>query len=157
MFPRLLNSDMPVGLEGDFCSGNIHQSVIAGEGQFVVGTGGLTVGRFAWADGTGKVTNAGTGAPTGFVHREMAAVIVAYLGTNSMLIQPGQPCTLMRSGDYWAKTTTLATLGQKVFASNTTGQIATGAAGATIAGFTETLFSVFSAGAVGDLIKISRG
>ena len=53
------------------------------------------------------------------------------------------------------KTTTAATVGQKVFASNTTGEIATGAAGATAAGFTETEFKVASIGDVGELIKIT--
>ena len=38
---------------------------------------------------------------------------------------------------------------------NTTGEIATGAAGATVAGFTETEFKVASIGGVGKLIKIT--
>lgn len=142
-------------VEGDYASANARMAVLAGEGTLIVGTGGATVGRFAWADGTGKVTNAGSGAPTGFIHREQQALITGWLGETSMLVPDGLAITLHNEGDFWVKTLTVATVGQKVFASNTTGQVKTDVAGATVAGYTETRWTVKSAGAVGELIKIS--
>lgn len=142
-------------VEGDFASANPRASVLAGEGSLIAGTGGAIVGRFAWADANGEVTNAGAGAPTGFIHREQQALITEWLGETSMLVPEGLAITLHNEGDFWVKTLTAATVGQKVFASNTTGDVKTGAAGATIAGYTETGWTVKSAGAVGELIKIS--
>lgn len=157
MFPRVINQQQAPAVEGDFCSANPRSSVVAGEGTLVVGTAGVTIGRFAWADANGLVTNAGTGAPTGFLHRDQQGLITAYLGANSMVVPGGFPITLHRSGDFWMRSSTVATVGQKVFASNTTGAISTGAAGAMIAGSTETGWFVDSAGAAGELIKTSRG
>ena len=145
---------------GDFASANPRASVLAGAGSLVAGASGVTVGLFAWANSAGLVSNAGSGAPTGFVHRESNASITAWLGTSGNLIQPGREITLHQAGDFWAVTTTTYTKGQKVFASLTTGQIATGAAGATITGFIETKWVVGmptlnATGAAGELIKIS--
>lgn len=72
-----------------------------------------------------------------------------------MLIQPGREVTLMTAGDFWAKTSTAATRGQKIFASLTTGQIQTGAAGATITGYVETNFFAGSTCDAGERVKIS--
>lgn len=157
-FPKVINAQQAPAVEGDFASANPRSSVNAGEGSFVSGVGGVIIGRFAWVDfATGLVTNAGSGAPTGFIHRDEQALITAYLGVSGMTIPQGFPVTVMRGGDYWGKTLTTATVGQKVFASNTTGDIKTGAAAATIAGYTETVFFVDSAAAVGELIKMSKG
>jgi hypothetical protein len=157
MFPKVINQQQAPAVEGDFCSANPRASVVAGEGALVVGAAGVTVGRFAWADTNGLVTNVGSGAPTGFLHRENQALNTVYLGASTMAVPAGFPITLHRSGDFWMKTQTVATVGQKVFASNTDGSIKTGAALATIAGYTETNWFVDSAGAVGELIKTSRG
>lgn len=156
-FPKVINQQQAPAIAGDFCSANPRSSVNAGEGTFVVGATGLVVGFFGWADVAGLVTNAGSGAPTGFVHRDQQALITGYLGVSGLTIPTGFPCTLMRGGDFWVKTLTTATVGQKVFASNTTGDIKTGAAGATISGYTETVFFVDSAAAANELIKMSKG
>lgn len=154
-FQTVVNQTPAPAVAGDFASANPNASVLAGPGTFVAGTGGANVGLFGWADANGLVTNAGSGVPTGFIHRDMQALIVTWLAEATMNIPAGQPVTLMSAGDFWAKTGTVATVGQKVFASNTTGAIETGAAGSTIAGYTETKWFVGSAGAVGDLIKIT--
>lgn len=163
-FQTTVNLQQAAAVEGDFASANPRRSVVSHEGTLVAGTGGVTVARFAWADGTGKVTNAGAGVPTGFVSRsgrQGSAVITTYLAETSMQILQGFEVTLHESGDFWAKhITNPATVGQKVFASLTTGQIQTAAAGATVAGYIETAFRVsgFPAGgtgAVGELIVIS--
>jgi len=139
---------------GDFASSNPRSTVLAGPEGISAGANGLTVGLFAWV-ANGLATNAGSGAPQGFVHREQQALITTFLAEATMLIPAGLPVMLHNSGDFWAQTGTTATVGQKVFASNTTGQIQTGAAGATIAGYTETNWYVKTAGAANSLIKIS--
>lgn len=69
-----------------------------------------------------------------------------------MLIPSGRECTLITAGDVWARATTAATRGQKVFASLTTGEIATGVS---LDGFAETAFYDASEAAAEDLIMIS--
>lgn len=161
-FPREVNLNPPIGVEGAFASVSNTHNVLASTAEFVAGTAGVTIGRFAWADyETHQVANAKpsdlTNCAIGFVGRgSNAAVIYNWLAESSMVIPKGYGVTLFDRGDFFAKTTTAATVGQSVFASDTTGEIATGAAGATIAGFTEVpLFKVASIGAVGSLIKIS--
>ena len=85
-------------------------------------------------------SNAGTGVPTGFVHRRQgAALITTYLGEVSNLIPQGFEVTLMSSGDYWvAPIVNTVTIGQKVFANFATGEIQGAAAGATISSFSGT-------------------
>lgn len=153
-FQSVINQYPAPGVEGGFASTNPHATYLAGEAALVAGTSGLTVGRFAW-DVNGVASNAGTGAPSGFVNRDGQASITVWLGQASNLIQPGREATLMTAGDFWARTSTAATRGQKIFASLTTGQVQTGAAGATIAGYVETPFKAGSVCDAGELVKIS--
>lgn len=165
-FQTTVNLQQATAVEGDFASTNPRRSVVSHEGTLVAGSGGVTVARFAWASRTGKVTNAGPGVPTGFVARsgqQGAAQITTYLAETetSMVIPQGYEVTLHESGDFWAEHITKpAAVGQKVFASVTTGQIQTAAAGTTVDGFIETAFRVSGfpvggTGAVGELIVIS--
>ena len=130
-FQTSINQYPAPGIEGAFASNNPYTSYVAGEGALVTGADGLTIGRFAWVV-KGVASNKGTGAPSGFVPRDGQASIVEWLGAASNVIQPGRECTL-----------------------HTGGEIATGAAGATIEGFAETAFSVASAAAAKERIKIS--
>lgn len=154
-FQTSINITPAPAVAGDFASANPNASVVAGPGALVAGVGGANVGLFGWADTNGLVTNAGTGAPTGFIHRDTNALITTWLAEASMNIPEGQPVTLMSAGDFFAKTLTAATIGQKVFASNTDGTVKTGAAGATIAGYTETKWYVGSAVGANELVKIT--
>lgn len=154
-FQAAVYIDPNPAVEGDFASANPRASVLAGPGQLVAGDNGLTVGRFAWVDANGKASNAGSGAPAGFVHREQQGLITIFLAEATMLVPKGLPVVLHNLGDFWAKTKTVATKSQKVFASLTDGTISTDAAGATVAGSIETKWYVASAGGVGDLIKIT--
>lgn len=158
-FQTTINRNPPIGIEGGFASVSNTHNVLAGSGQFVADTAGVVMGRFAYANvTTGKVTNAKVaGAPVGFVRRgDNTAVITNWLGADTMTIPTGFGVTLYDRGDFWVKTKTAATVGQAVFASDTTGEISTGATGATVAGSTEVpYFKVASNGVVGDLIKIS--
>lgn len=161
-FQTAINDDFAPGIAGDFASADPWASVLAGPGAFVAGASGLTPGLFAWLDANRvAASNTGTGSPAGFVKRNKEGLITAYLGEAGNLIQPGQPITLYNVGAFWAVTTTVATVGQKVFAVLATGAIATGAAGATIAGAVETKFFVGQVspspnpGAIGQVIKIT--
>ena len=153
-FQKSLNQYPAPGVEGGFASTNPHATYLAGEAALVAGGDGLTIGRFAW-NADGVASNEGTGAPAGFVHRDGQAVITTWLGDSSNVIQSGREVTLMTAGDFWARTSTAATRGQKIFASETTGQVQTGAAGATITGYAETEFFAGSVAAAGELVKIS--
>lgn len=162
-FQATLNMQQAAAVAGDFASANPRSAVVAHEGTLVAGSSGVTVGRFAWATTAGVVSNAGTGKPTGFVHREQGvALITTYLAEVSLLIPQGRETTLMATGDYYAEVTVAgATIGNKAFASLTDGTMQPGAAGATIAGYIETDFfitgfPVGGTGAVGELAVISR-
>lgn len=153
-FQTQINQYPAPGIEGAFASNNPYASYSAGEGALITGDAGLTIARFAWVvDGVAK--NSGTGAPAGFVPRDGQASIVEWLGAASNVVQPGRECTLLVAGEFWARTTTAAVVGQKVFASLTTGEISAGAAGAKVDGFVETTFSVQRNAAAGELIVIS--
>lgn len=138
-FQRSAQLQQAAAVAGDFASANPRSSVVSHEGTFVAAAAGVTVARFGWATAAGLVSNAGTGVPTGFVHRRQgAALITAYLAETSNLIPQGFEVTLMKDGDYWVAPTAQATVGQKVFANFADGTIQTAAAGATIAGFSGT-------------------
>ena len=155
-FQTVVNVQPAPATEGQFASNNPRASVLAGPGGFVADSGGCTVGRFAWIDSTNTLaSNAGSGVPRGIVANELQATITTWLASNSMLIPAGQPVTLYDQGDFWVKSLTATTIGQKVFASNTTGDVKTGAAGATISGYTETKWFVDSIQNANELVKIS--
>lgn len=161
-FQTSVNLQQAPAIAGDFASANPRSSVVGHEGTFVAGAAGVTPGLFGW-EVNGLVSNAGTGIPTGFLHRhQAAALITTYLAETGNLIPPGFEVTLMKDGDYWVTiTVAAATKGQKVFASLATGQIQPGAAGATIAGYIETPWYIASfptggTGAVGELAVMSR-
>lgn len=130
-FQTVVNQQPAPAVAGDFASANPRASVATGPGAFVAGVGGCNVGVFGWADADGNVTNSGSGAPTGFVHREGQALITAWLAQSGMTIPEGVYMTLMSAGDFWAKSTTAATPGQQVFANEADGSIYTAAAGST--------------------------
>jgi hypothetical protein len=160
-FQQNVNVTQAIGVAGDFASANPRFSVLSQPGGFVAGAGGLTIGLFAWMD-TATATillNAGSGAPTGFVHRAMEGVNFTYFASASgMVIPQGFPVgELMSGGDFLVKNdgAGAVTVGLKCFASNTTGKAAFASAGGTVAGSTETKWWAMSAAAAGELVKIS--
>lgn len=155
-FQTAVNINPAYAVAGDFASANPRTAVVAGAGGFVAGASGVTTGLFAWTDSTNTlVSNAGTGVPRGFVANEMQASITTWLAASGQLIQAGEPVTLYSEGDFWVVTSTAATVGQKIFASNTTGAVQTAAAGATVAGYTETKWYAGNACGVGELVKMT--
>lgn len=131
-FPRAVNVVQAPALAGDFASTNPHISVDAGPGGFVAGTSGVTVGLFAWADANNlTVSNAGIGAPTGFVHRAQQALITTFLADSTSIVPAGLPVTLFSGGDFWVRNSgsTASAIGQKAYANYTTGAITFAATG----------------------------
>ncbi|MFW5400536.1 hypothetical protein V2A85_12610 [Yersinia sp. 1252 StPb PI] len=145
-----------VGQAGQPASTSPIIAAAGGPGAFQAGTNGLIMARFAWRNATNllRLDNTGTGKPVGFVQNNANATI-DYLQSNSMTISAGREASVIVGGDFWAISTTVATVGQKVFAVLATGLLATGAAGATISGAVETDWYVASPAAIGDLLIIS--
>jgi hypothetical protein len=160
-FQSVVNVTQAPGVAGDFASANPRSVVPSIAGGWVAGPNGVTIGLFAWADtvtGT-TLSNAGTGAPTGFIHRNQQALLTVYLTEFGMTIPAGMGVGgVYNGGDFFAKNAgaSAATVGEKVFANNTTGTVSFAIAGATVAGSTETKWFAMSAGAVGELVKISN-
>lgn len=119
-----------VGVEGDFANANPRYSVNVGQGGFVAGPAGVTIGRFAWAvnppdnDGTPSIVNSSAtgllsgGQPFGFVGRNQQGLITTYLADAGMVIPAGFGLTLFAAGSFWVKNngTTQALLNQRAFA-----------------------------------------
>lgn len=157
-FQASVNQQLPLAVAGDPASNNPWRAVVSPVATGLqAGTGGVTVARFAWVQSDGTVLNAGSGVPDGFLFRELQAMITTYLAEAGNVVPAGFPVTLAETGDWWfVANTNAAVIGQKVFASLTTGATQTGAAGATISGFIETPFVVRSACLTGEIAKMSR-
>jgi hypothetical protein len=170
-FPNQVNYYQAPGLEGDFASVNVHTSMLmpgngdpalASYSSWKVGAGGVVVGRFAFANlTTGDVTTAAPAVAAnlmrvGFVHRFHPVIISVFLDETANLLYQGQEVDICDGGDFWARFPNGGTLGQKVFASTTTGQaIGTAAAGGTVTGAIETRWYLDSPVANGDIGKMS--
>jgi hypothetical protein len=134
-FPRLVNTQGAPAVLGDFCDGtaaNVASTVDAGQGAFVAGPNGLSVGCFAWADPTNTFLNSfGPGLPTGFFRRNQQGIITNYLAYAVMTAYPGSPCEIFNAGGFWVLNsgTTTSAIGNKAYANNSTGQISFGVTG----------------------------
>jgi hypothetical protein len=159
-FQTTINVTQAPAVAGDFASTNPRHSSLSTPGGFIAGGSGLTVGLFAWADSsTGTIlSNTGTGAPTCFIHRCEQAMVTTYMGVASMVIPAGQGVgEMFDGGDFFVKNAGAGstTIGMKAFANNTNGTISFAAAGATVAGSTETKWYCASIAATGELVKMT--
>lgn len=148
-----------VGQVGQPASTSPIIAAAGGPGAFKATSAGVTIATFVFRDATDPkiVTNVAptsTTKPIGFI-QNLAQAIIGYGQSASMLIRGGVEVSPKVGGDFWVKSSTVATNGQKVFASITDGTIATGAAGATVTGFVETDWYVSQGAAIGDLVIIS--
>lgn len=120
----------------------------------------VTVGQFVWAgtnaDNDKQVQPIGTGLPIGFVTRVQRYYNFDITTEGNQAIPANYPVEVARKGDFFAKASTASTVGQAVFASNLTVDLATGAVGATITDYTETPFLVTRGGDAADVIEISN-
>lgn len=148
-FQTSVNAYLAPGIVGSWASANPHVSLLAPNngdlaaatnGAWRVGTAGVTVGNFAFADtATGLATSAhpGTGAAftssatgpirIGFVQRDQVALITTYLAGDTLSIAAGLPVTLLSRGDVWAKFAGGASVGNFVFAKYSDGSAVAGA------------------------------
>ena len=145
-FQKQVNADPALGVAGQPYGGNPSRYYLPTP---LAGDDGVTVGLFVWPVGVGRVANAGTGAPIGVATREKT-VPIPLLENASMLIPSGLPVSTLQEGEILLAAATAVTVGQKVFASLTTGKVATGAAGATVSGHVETIFEVRTAASAND-------
>lgn len=145
-FQTQVNLQPAPAVAGDFASANPRVTVLAGPGGLVAGSnipsgltiGGVLVGRFAWAapgtsinqssgeiDGMLTVNSNGSGAPTGFVHREQQGLITVFLQEATQLIPQGLPVVLHNEGDFWAVNAGSAAsyVGEPIYAINATGAV----------------------------------
>jgi hypothetical protein len=147
-FQTHVNIYQAPAVAGDFASDNPRSSVIAPEGGFVCGAGGVNVATFGWVQSDGKtvLNSAAAGAPNGFVPRSEQALIETYLSEYGMNIPAGFPVTLMAKGDFWFQAlNNPAVVGQQVYANLANGTIQTAAAGSPPSGYVATPFYVTQA------------
>lgn len=154
-FQKTVNTYPGIGIPGAYAAINPIVSTAKG----YVASAACNIGGFVWADaskaGCVKPTSTGLCRPLGFAVRE----ITNPLGINveaSNVVPVGYPVSVEVKGDFFAVTTTVATVGQKVFAVLADGTIKTGAAQATVEGAVETDFEVIQAGSANDVIIISN-
>ena len=145
-FQQQVNIMPAPAVVGDFASANPRASVLAGPGALIAGSNtpvgltqaGVLVGRFQWVSPasssdpvSGEVQGAlyvntnGSGAPTGFLHREQQGLITVFLGQATNLVPVGLPVTLHNEGEFWAINASNATsvVGQNIYAINATGAV----------------------------------
>jgi hypothetical protein len=158
-FQKSVTTYRGVGQVGHPASTSPIIAAAGGPGAFKAVAAGVTIATFVYRDATDPkaVTNVAptsTTKPVGFI-QNLGQAIIGYGQSASMLIRGGVEVSPKVGGDFWVKSSTVAAVGQKVFSSTTDGTIATGAAGATVAGHVETDWYVAQGAAVGDLVIIS--
>lgn len=132
-FQQTVNIQQAPGVAGDFAGANPRICMVAGEHELVTDTGGVNIGRFAWAaNATGLVRNAWRAAcRLGFVHREQQGLITTWLTESGYNIPEGLPITLHIQGDFLASFAGGATAGQNVYAKYIDGTVVSGASAPT--------------------------
>lgn len=148
-----VNTYPGIGIPGAYAAINPIVSTAKG----YVASVACNIGGFVWADPNKKgcVKPTGTGHPLGFAVRE----ITNPLGIDveaSNTVPVGYPVSVEVKGDFFAVTTTAATVGQKVFAVLADGTIKTETAQKSVEGAVETDFEVIQDGAANDVIIISN-
>lgn len=123
----------------------------------------VTIGGFVWAvtvkESDAFVKSTGTSdAPLGFAVREITNPL-GYNQPASNTVPKGFPVSVAVKGDFAVITTTVATVGQSVFAVLKDGSIKTGTKGSIVDDAVETDYKVVNingGGAKGDIIVISN-
>lgn len=151
-FQRATNALQAPGVAGDFASANPRATVNSTQFNNQIGVragaNGLTIGLFAWWDLANNymtMSNSGAGAPAGFVHRDMTALITTYLTEFGMTIPAGMMASgVFDAGDFFVVNngSAMATPGMKAYANNVTGVATFAATGAPTTGGTGTASTV---------------
>lgn len=134
-FQKVVNLYPAKGIPGAYASTNPIVSTPTG---YIAG-GNVNIGAFCWEDSSnaGQVKSTGTGKPLGFVVLERNYPIVSLSAAQNYVPQ-GFNVPVAVEGDFYVKVPAAVTKGQKVFVNNTTGAIAGGTAGGTVASSVET-------------------
>lgn len=180
-FQTQVNTTQAPAVEGDFASANPRNTVLAGEGALIAGTGviagvsvpGAVVGRFAWLtyqsvdndNAPGTLNTFGNGLPAGLVSRRQVSLITQYLAESAFYVNSGFQITAFSDVDMWVKNNgaTAALVGQKAFAIFADGSAAFAAAASTPGGAGATGSSIAAAtfsvtGSVnGDVLTAASG
>lgn len=115
-------------------------------------TGGVKVGSFVWASSTaGEVQNSGTGAPLGFIERDLSHFNYTLNSEGTLVAPGGDVVPVAVRGDFYVVADAAAAVGATVYANLTTG-----AASLSSTGGIDTGYKVVTAGASGDMIIISN-
>ncbi len=152
-----VNLDVAPGVAGDKATPG--QSVYTPQNPLAAVD--LPVGGFVFPvveDGVrddSRATNVAGGANEvlGFVERVINYVNFDLMESGTLTVPEGSALTVAVRGDYWAVSSTAATVGQAVLASTEDGSVSTGTADAT---HLNTGWVVKTAGAVGEPILISN-
>jgi hypothetical protein len=153
MFQASVKAQPAPALAGDFASSNPRSTAIAGPGQFVVPSGGLTVGNFVFINPADNTVHAAyvSGYEIGFVGRRQDGLITTFLAESTYALQAGFALTLFSGGDFWAKFAVAApTPGVAVYASTTDGTPQVASSGGVLTGWT-----LRSIAGTGELAKMS--
>lgn len=126
--------------------------------NYKAGSAAVKVGGFVWNDSTNadEVVAAGSGAPLGFVERELNKVNYNLTSEGTLTLSEGSNLAVAVKGDFYVVADGTVTVGMKAYASLTTGAVTFDDAGETKSGYIETSFKALTAGASGDLIVMSN-
>ena len=158
------------GVAGDRSAQNPMATYDAGPGGLVAGAAGVTVGYFAWVapptdpNGTNQIANSfGSGNVAGLVYNDLQALDTVFLSDATMLIPTGLPVALAVQGDFWVVNngTTEAIVGNKAYASYTTGAVSFAAASTPLAAASATSSNIaqetnqFTGSIAGDVLTVT--
>lgn len=150
---KTVNTYPSIGIPGAYAAIN----PIVSTAKVYIASAACNIGGFVWADKEkpGCVKSTGTGYPLGFAVREISNPL-GFKVEASNTVPVGYPVSLEVKGDFFAVTTTDATVGQKVFAVLKDGTIKTAAAKTNDEDAVETDFEVIQGGDANDVIIISN-
>lgn len=141
-----------IGLPGAYAAVNPIVSTAKG----YIAKVNVPVGGFCWEDSTvaGQVNPSGSGAPLGFVAREVAYTMCNTDAIN--YVPAGGNVSVQKKGDFFVQAAVAVTKGQKVFADTTTGAVKAGEAGGTVSGAVETDFYFVTTAEANEISVISN-
>lgn len=151
-FQNVVNLAPAIGLPGAYAAVNPIVSTAKG----YIAKVNVPVGGFCWEDTTdaGQVNPSGTGAPLGFVVREVAYTMCNTDAIN--YVPAGGNVSVQKKGDFFVQAAAAVTKGQKVFADLATGAVKAGVAGATVEGAVETDFYFVTTAEANEISVISN-
>ena len=152
-FQNKVNLVPAVGLPGAYAAVNPIVSTAKG----YIAKVNVPVGGFCWEDATdaGQVNPSGSGAPLGFVVREVAYVPDTDADAINF-VPAGGNVSVQKKGDFFVQAAVAVTKGQKVFADTTTGAVKAGEAGGTVSGAVETDFYFVTTAEANEISVISN-